>query len=379
MNIVETLLKMFSGGGGGQLAGLLGLGEEQTQTAVKAALPALLAALAGASASTEGGQRLASAVKGADEGVLGNLDSVLRAQGTAVADQGNSMLSNLLPGELLRNLTNVLGKFTGMSPGTVTTLLTTLAPVVLGFLKRETKFSGFAPSALTNLLASQKDNIAKALPGGLGNLLGEIPGLGQFAAVAQGARETVGNMTNRAVTAGNQGRAAATEAVGAGRWMVPLLLALVLGGLAWAYWPTPVRDAPIAKREAPEGMSIVERSNTVTAAKVTHELADLISTATSETKDIFADATSALNSVDDAATAEQAAERLPPLTERLEKLKVTLADLPDGARNTILNLVAELRVPFLKVIDKAMAIPGVSAVLSPHVDKLRQALDALSV
>ena len=177
MNIVDLLLKLLSGGVGRQLAGMLNLGEDKAESGIKAALPALLAAITGVASTREGSERLASAVEGADDGILGNLGNALGSQGSGFVDKGSSMLGSLFPEGTLGGLSSVLGKFTGLHSGSATGLLGALAPIVLGLLKRETKSTGFDPSSLTRLLDGQKENIARALPGGLGSMLSGVPGL----------------------------------------------------------------------------------------------------------------------------------------------------------------------------------------------------------
>ena len=363
MNIVDLLLKLLGGGVGRQLAGMLNVGEDKAESGIKAALPALLAALTGIASTKDGSQRLASAVEGADEGILGNLGSVVGSQGSALADKGSSLLGSLLSQGTLGSLSSVLGKFTGLGSGSATNLLGALAPIVLGFLKRETKSSGFDPSSLTRLLEGQKENIVNALPAGLGSMLGGIPGLGSLASLAQGARDTVSYTANRASATA---KAAVSETASAARWVVPLLIALGLGLLAWSFWPKGSESPPVA-----------DRPTTVTAARVTDEVGR-IATATSTAKDIFSDATESLSHVTDVESARKAATKIPALTERLNGLKNLVDAIPELQRKPILETVAKLRGTLLALVDKVMDVPGVASVLEPQVEKLRTALDAFT-
>ena len=87
---------------------------------------------------------------------------------------------------------------------------------------------------------------------------------------------------------------------------------------------------------------------------------------------------SALSSVQDASTAQAA---LPPLTSstndfvRLSKL---LDQLSPAARKTVVSAILATRPALDQLFDKALAIPGVSAVIKPTVDGIRSQFDALT-
>jgi hypothetical protein len=363
------MLKSVSGDTLKQLGGLIGEGENQTKSAVAAALPALMAALGGVTTTSSGAQKLASAVEQADDGILGNLGGLLGGQGSAVADRGGSLLDSLLPGGIMENLGPVLSRFTGMNSSSITKLLGVLAPIVLAYLKRETKSSGSSPAAVSKLLASQKDNIAAALPSGLGSVLGSIPGIGDFASLAHGARDTAAAAVNKAAVAGSRAKSAASEGVGALRWVVPAIALVALAWVAWTYWISPRVSEPIA------GNTEV-RPVQVTASKITGEIAQQVSKVTDGVDDVFADATRAFKGVTDVESAEKAAPKIDEMTRRLEQLQKLAGTIPDAQRKTIAENVAKSRSLLMTVIEAAMKIPGVSDVLGPHVDRLKDVLDA---
>jgi hypothetical protein len=372
MNIVDMLLRLLGGGVSKQLAGMTGIAEDKIEAAIKAALPALLAALTGAASTKEGAQKLAAEVEGADDGILGNLGSALGGQAAALGEQGSTALGSLFSEGTLGNLGSVLGKFTGLGSGSTGKLLGMLAPVVLGFLKRETKSTGFDPASLTKVLEGQKSNIARALPSGLGGMLSGIPGLGNLASMAQGARDTVESAANRAAATA---KSATPAGAGAAKWVVPLLIAVGLGLLVWNFWPKPEEPKAGANRASLTDLG----SASVTAAKVTEEVARQVTTATTSANDIFADATEALSNVTDAESARKAAPKLPELTARLGQLKVLADAIPDAQRKPILETITKLRGTLLTQIDKVMEIPGVSSILGPHIENLKAALEAFDV
>src|SRR5262249_58032352 len=105
----------------------------------------------------------------------GPLDSVIGMIGGAgqkgLAENGVSVLSSLLGGNATNALSAAVGKFAGVSEGTSKSLLGVLGPVVMGVLAGQQRSAGLNGSGLATLLASQKDQIAAALPSGFAKQL----------------------------------------------------------------------------------------------------------------------------------------------------------------------------------------------------------------
>ena len=100
MNIIEMILKLLASGDTlSKMASALGIGQEQAGKAVSAAVPTLLAALAGAASKPGGGADIANVVAKQDQGVLDNLSSLFSGGGgAAAASKGSNILGSLLGG-----------------------------------------------------------------------------------------------------------------------------------------------------------------------------------------------------------------------------------------------------------------------------------------
>ena len=134
---------------------------------VGAAVPAILSSLA-ALASKPGGERqLADAVAKQSPSTPESLANTVGGSGQP-ASAGENLLSSLLGGSSFGSLASVIGKFTGLGEGAIRSILGMVTPVILGVLGRE---AGAGASGLKQLLTSQKDNFAAAMPAGLSNLL----------------------------------------------------------------------------------------------------------------------------------------------------------------------------------------------------------------
>src|SRR5262249_40473072 len=147
-------------------------------------------------------------------GAVGNFAQLLSGNSDALTQRGGSLLSSLFGDSLLNSVANSIGRFSGLNAGAAKSVLTMLAPMVLGHVATQWKSRGGNASALTSLLTEQKKNIADAIPSGF--TLPEVPGLGKLGEAARaGSRE------------------AATATRSAASWAVPLVLAAVAAFLLW--------------------------------------------------------------------------------------------------------------------------------------------------
>src|SRR5262245_43181864 len=94
-NLVSSIMQLLTPDLIGRLAGALGLNAGKAQPAIAAAVPALLAALAGVAAQPGGGQKIADTAR-QQGGALGNLAGMLSPGGEqSLAQTGSQILSSL--------------------------------------------------------------------------------------------------------------------------------------------------------------------------------------------------------------------------------------------------------------------------------------------
>src|SRR6516162_7187286 len=131
-----------------------------------------VAAFNDVAAQPGGPQKLADAAR-QQTGSLESLASVLAAGGqSSLVDKGSQLLSSLVSGQNQNALIGAITKFTGLGQGASGSLLGMLAPIVMGTIGRHQSAAGtLNANGISNLFASQKDNIAAALPSGFGSLL----------------------------------------------------------------------------------------------------------------------------------------------------------------------------------------------------------------
>jgi hypothetical protein len=394
-NLVTLVMQQFGPSILDKLGSSLGINRDTAQTAVGSAVPALLAGLAGLASRPEGAAQLNAALHQPDSGLQDDLSSILGShRQSAAVDQGQSLLGSLFGGSTMQGIAGALAKYTGLGQGTIMTLLGLLGPVVMGVLRRQQRSEGLNAGGLANLLKGQMGNIAGALPSGLPNMLrgtGILDSLGDR--VGEGAR-AAGTAANSAAAAarsaagevhsmaGNIPGATARAAAGAGTattamarrgsaaagglplWLLGIGALIVIGLIA--YWLLGRSDMQTAVRQGVEQTKDAASSLVVGGVDLGKELTGATQSATS-----------ALQSVTDAASAKGALPKLQDATAQLDKLEGMKAQLPAAGKQMLADMIAKLQPTLQAAIDKVSTIPDAGDVLKPALDPLLAKLNAL--
>jgi len=156
---MEQILNLLSGNLGNQLtAGIsreTGTSETEARSVMVTALPALFGALQKNAMDDQGAQGILHALGSKhDGGILDNISSFLQNKDTA---DGNRILTHLF-GDKQSALEKRISEKSGVSSATVSKILAMLAPVVLGYLGKQ----------------SRKKNVSNGA--GLNDLLGGLLG-----------------------------------------------------------------------------------------------------------------------------------------------------------------------------------------------------------
>lgn len=165
----------------------LGADPQQTQSAIAAALPVLLAGLAH-QAQSGGSDALHAAVQQHDAGILGDVAGWL-------GNSGGAGLPGLI-GQVLGPHEEVahaaVAGTSGLGAGQVQQLLALLAPVVMSALAHQTQQQGLNAGGLAALLQGEHQQVARSvaqsqpgLAGLAGQLLGNAPGGDPLSHLAQ--------------------------------------------------------------------------------------------------------------------------------------------------------------------------------------------------
>jgi hypothetical protein len=360
-----------------RLGSLLGLSPENTRTAIRAAVPAILAALVGLVQRPAGRDQLAAAVRDQDPGVLDNLGAMLSGgRESSLIDSGGSLLSSLLGGSNAGALSGALARFAGLNQGSATSLLGALAPVVLGALGREQRTQGLDAQGLASLLNDQKGSIAQALPAGLANELGStglLDGIADRlgAGVGTAARTTrveAARTASVATPAAAATRARTSESSSWLRWLIGLVLLALLAWLAWQY----------LLRDRMEEEAVAPTTPPATVGEPAQNLVVDDVNIGQEVTGVFENATAALNDVTDAASAEAALPRLNEIDANLDRLGGLAGQLPAEGKSALAALINGALPELEALITRVTEIPGVGDVIGPVANGLLDKLRALA-
>jgi len=366
-NIIDAVKSQLGDAALGQLGSLIGESQDKTKTAVGATVPALLAGLSNVASKPDGANQLFSALGKQDPGLLGNFANLLGSQGNAVAQQGNSLLGTLLGDNQLGSLVGVLAKFIGLGQGSTSSLIGTLAPLLLGVLSKHSQSQGLNASGLAGLLSGQKQNILGAMPAGLGSALGSVSGLSGFLGSARDAvGATAGSARAGARDAAASAAGTAAEArSGMPRWLLPLIVIAVLAFLISQFFKPKETETPAQTPVAAE-----------TPAQAPAAPADAAAKFSTGVTDVVGNVTQTLTGVTDAASANAALPKLKDASSQLDSLKDLWGQIPDSAKPAIKTALSAAMPQLEQLVTKVAAVPGVGDIIQAPAKELLDKLKA---
>ncbi|MEO0469664.1 MAG: DUF937 domain-containing protein [Bacteroidota bacterium] len=154
MALLDQLASQFTGDALSQLSNQLGTDESTTSSAIGAALPMLVSALAKNASSDEGAASLSNALqKDHDGGILDNLGGFL---GSADNGAGPAILGHIL-GNKQSGAQAGISQISGMDAGKAGSLLENLAPVVMGMLGKQQRSEGLDIGGLAGMLMGARN------------------------------------------------------------------------------------------------------------------------------------------------------------------------------------------------------------------------------
>jgi hypothetical protein len=407
-NLVSLIMQFLTPDIIGRIAATLGLGRTETQAGVSAAVPALLAAFSGVADKPGGSQSLVDAIRD-QSGALDNVVSMVGGGSpSSLIDKGSNLLSSLIGSHDQSALAGAVGKFAGVGQSTGSSLIGMLAPVVMGVIGKQIGARGLDAGSVGSLFASQKEQIAQALPQGFAKLLGDtgiLDSLDGAAETAAAAASHAGRAANAAAAGAGQfassagrsagyagehiGRAAAPATPNWVYWAIP---ALVVAGLLFYLFgrgteqvahqttpseqvttPTPlpptkqVTEGTAPREQGTARMAPAAQSVMVGGVDIAKQLGDNLS-----------NLRTSLAGIADVDSAKAALPKLQEATAGIEKVNSMVPQLSPDQRASVSSLIAPAMVAINQLFEKALAIPGVSDVLKPTLDNLKIKLAGLS-
>jgi hypothetical protein len=375
-NLVSYMMQFLTPDMTGRIAGALGLNRNDAQSGVSAVVPALLAAFSGLADKPGGAQSLVNTIK-QQSGVLDNFASMIGGNNlSSFIERGSSLLTSLLGSHDQSALTGAVARFAGLGQNKASSLLGMLTPVVMGLIGRQIGTRGVDIGSLTGLLASQKEQIAQALPNGMGELL-DRTGLssGLESATAQARRATTaapGQFTQ--YTSPPREPASRDTTFGSLNWAYWAIPLVVLGGLLqYLFGPAQhqqervSQQAPTPEASIPNQATIPNQNVIVGGVDVKNTIGDSIT-----------DLRTSLQGVTDVASAQAALPKLEAAKTRIDKMTNLVGQLTPDQRKVVAAMVAPAMPVINRLTDKVLDIPGVGDVLRPTIDPVKTKLADLS-
>jgi hypothetical protein len=354
-----------------RIASSLGLEGAVAQKAASASVPGLLAGLIGLASKPEGARLLSNTLAQQPHSGIDDLRNAIGGSGQkALVDNGSSILSTLLGGDVTSGLASAVGKFAGVGEGTSKSLLGILGPVVLGALAGQQRSGGLDANGLAGLLASQKDSIAAAMPSGFANLLGGTQlldaiggGIRGGAAATSAAAGRIGGAAEQvAATTRSTVGAVTTGATSQRKWLYWAVALVVLAVVAWQVLSHRSLEPTATTQTAPSTQGLTVGGFDL-GVQVTSTLDSL---------------KTSLQGITDSASAQAALAKLQDAAAQLDKVGGLAPQLSPGAKTAFAALVAAAMPSLNDLFDKVLAKPGVAAIAKPAIDGLRAKLDTLS-
>ncbi len=175
VNLLETFQAHFSSGVMEQISAFIGESFEPTETAVQAAVPALLAGLTERMSTTLGSERVMSLINQVGSRLdVGALLSTASPPFDDLSTLGSGLLAAIF-GSNLAVIVETLAASTGLRTESALALLSLLTSIVLGVLGREVSDEHLGAAGLASLLDSQRDEINAFVPAQLGAMMTAAP------------------------------------------------------------------------------------------------------------------------------------------------------------------------------------------------------------
>ena len=400
MNIVDLVKDQLTSQVLGSLGSLVGTNEAQTKAASAAAVPALLGGLAKLAGNAQGAGQLASALGGLDLGMLGNLAGVLGgANSSKVSNVGGGLLGSLFGNTATSAIVETLASFLGIKGGVSRSLLSYLAPVVLGTVAKQLTGSGKAIDAagIQSLFADQSRNIQSALPAGLS--------LGDFGSIAKSVSAATSGGASHSSHASHGHVERQPASSGFPSWLPWLALPLIALGAflfmnkdkgvkpvdkgATVTNPTDMmkkmaegqkKGEALAEKAAVKGAEAVKATTNAVSAAVEKATDAIDLTAFGgDVTGLFGKLTDSFKGITDVPSAEAAVPGLKDLAGILEGYKVTADKLPKAGKATVKEMVGTNLGILQPIIDTVLAIPGVGDILRPIVEPMLKTLGTLGL
>jgi len=245
---MTELMNDFRGDSLSSIASAVGQNPATTQSAIAAALPALIGGLAYKASTTDQASNLLDVItrNKLDSDTFASPSSAVRAPGgiNSLMNVGRPLLDSIF-GNRSGAITDWVASRSGVSRSSSSSLLSIALPIVLGLIARRLRSTGWGASNLMKLMADQRAYLQDA-PAELAGVLRE-----EETPTTHHVRTDIEDARRRHTPAATMYEAAPTNR-NTWLWALPLLLLIPLIGYFLARHNEPRRDVAVQSRPAPQ-------------------------------------------------------------------------------------------------------------------------------
>lgn len=359
MNLVSMGMNFFGPAVARKIAGMIGIDSPMVVNAITAALPAILAAVAGKSAKGDGAGSILGLLSSAKDASPADFESGL--EGASIADlsaNGGELLSQLIGGNEASSIANAVGRHANIPADGVQSLLGTMGPAVAGLLKTQVADGNLDAAGFADMLKGQSANIAQGMPDGFAQ---QLAGSGIMEAIGGGAQDTVAQV-RETVAASKETVTETVEAAssGGGGMMKWLVIAAVIAAGAWFFLGKGTPEVPDIADVAGDTLMVGDVNVSEQFGGITESL------------------TGALTGITDAASAEAAVPQLEEASQGIDGIGDLIGQLGGDQQGMFGGLVSTALTALRPLIDQALAAAGEGSPIQPIVEGLLEKLTAMA-
>ncbi len=175
INLLDLVKDQLSDAVIGKAAGLIGESSGATSSALSTILPTILGSVVQKGATQSGASGIMDMINsgGHDGSMFDNLSGLLGggSQSNTMLKSGAALVASLM-GAKQGGIVDTLMSLTGMKKSSTNSLMSMVAPMVMGMIGRQIKKNGLNVGGLMDLLKGQKSHLKGALPSSLGSMMG---------------------------------------------------------------------------------------------------------------------------------------------------------------------------------------------------------------
>jgi len=253
MNLFGELKELLLGEVANKAANLLGEKEDKVKTAIEGLIPTFVGGLMKRASNEAGATTLMNVVKKGnhDGSIIEQLGDIVNNKDSfaKIVEKGNGLVSMLLP-DKKSSIATMISQFAGVRNSSATSLLSIVAPIVVGKLGKIVTTQNLDKAGLANTLLDQRSILLDETPENLQTKMIDVLGLSTFLSeeikpiqFAPGGIKANGVQTpavnkpveHREVTYSNKDyEGEGGSGMSIPKWLLPtVLIATVLGGVGY--------------------------------------------------------------------------------------------------------------------------------------------------